>query len=55
MRQVTLAPAAARQLADSVEGGLEAYYYYYWMFGQCHDTAVVSLADSQAARLPRRP
>jgi hypothetical protein len=45
VREVTLAPAVERQLADSVGGGLESYY---WISGQYDGAAT----DSQAARLP---
>jgi len=48
VREVTLAPAAARQLAEPIRGGLETYY---WTFVQYDGTAIVSLPDSQAARL----
>ena len=48
MREVTLALAVARQLAEPVGGGLQTYY---WTFGQYDGTAIVSLPDSQAARL----
>jgi len=48
VREVTLAPATARQLAEPVRGGLETYYR---TFGQYGGTAIVSLPDSRAARL----
>jgi uncharacterized protein with GYD domain len=50
VREVTLALAlaVARQLAEPVGGGLEPYY---WTFGQHDGAAIVSLPDSQAARL----
>ena len=44
--------AVVRDLAESVGGSLESYY---WMFGQHGGAAIVSLADSQAARLPGHP
>jgi len=39
VREVTLAPAAARQLAEPIGGGLESYY---WTFGQYDGTATDS-------------
>jgi uncharacterized protein with GYD domain len=50
VREVTLALAVARQLAEPIGGGLESYY---WTFGQYDGAAIVSLPDSQAARLQR--
>jgi uncharacterized protein with GYD domain len=48
VREVTLALAVARQLAEPAGGDLESYY---WMSGHCDRAAIVSLPDWQAARL----